>query len=87
MTQSSQNTRATITFHTTVENKERLERLATATRRSRSFLSNEALTNYLKAEEDFIMSVERGDADRLAGRTYDTDVAKKALDDKINKRN
>lgn len=83
MTQPTQTTRATITFHTTLENKERLERLAVATRRSRSFLSNEALLKYLEAEEDFIASVERGHADMQAGRIHDTKNARKNLHTKI----
>lgn len=63
--------RATVTFHTTPETKARLERLAAATRRSKSFLSNEALERYLAEEEAFIASVERGLADAEAGRVRD----------------
>lgn len=63
--------RATVTFHTTPETKARLERLAAATRRSKSFLSNEALERYLADEEAFIASVERGLADAEAGRVRD----------------
>ena len=52
--------RATVTFHTTPETKARLDRLATLTRRSKSFLTNEAVERYLAEEEAFIAAVEQG---------------------------
>lgn len=67
--------RATVTFHTSPENKVRLEKLAAATRRSKSYLSNEALERYLIEEEDFITSVTRGLADSKAGRVHSPDEA------------
>ncbi len=53
-------TRATVTYHTSVETRERLDRLAAETRRSRSFLTNEAVERYLAEEEAFMASVQRG---------------------------
>lgn len=71
--------RATVTFHTTPETKARLEKLAAATRRSKSFLSNEALERYLVEEEAFIASVHEGIADVRAGRVYTTDEVRTRL--------
>ena len=59
--------RATVTFHTSPQVKTRLERLATHTRRSRSFLANEAVERYLSDEEDFVRAVELGLAEADAG--------------------
>jgi predicted transcriptional regulator len=59
--------RATVTFHTSPEVKDRLERLAVHTRRSRSFLANEAVERYLADEEDFVRAVELGLAQADAG--------------------
>lgn len=59
--------RATVTFHTSPEVKDRLERLAVHTRRSRSFLANEAVERYLADEEDFVRGVELGLAQADAG--------------------
>ena len=58
--------RATVTFHTSPEVKARLDRLAQETRRSKSFLTNEAVARYLAEEEDFIADVRAGltEADR-----------------------
>ena len=60
--------RATVTFHTSPEVKARLDLLATRTRRSMSFLSNEAVERYLAEEEDFIRDVEAGIAEADAGQ-------------------
>ena len=67
--------RATVTFHTTPEVKARLERLASATRRSKSFLTNDAVERYLAEEEAFLAAVEAGVADADAGRVVGHDVA------------
>jgi len=58
--------RATVTFHTSPEIKERLDRLAGVTRRSKSFLTNEAVERYLAEEEEFVREVEAAiaEADR-----------------------
>ncbi len=63
--------RATVTFHTTPEVKTRLDILATRTRRSMSFLTNEAVERYLAEEEDFIRDVEAGIAAADAGHFID----------------
>ena len=59
--------RATVTFHTTPEIKARLDRLASLTRRSKSYLTNEAVERYLADEEAFIAAVEEGIAEADAG--------------------
>lgn len=69
-TQTRVDGRATITFHTSPAVKKRLDQLATATNRSRSFLTNKAVERYLAEEEDFIASVHEGIADADAGRMY-----------------
>lgn len=71
--------RATVTFHTTPEIKERLNRLATVTRRSKSFLTNAAVERYLAAEEEFVASVQAGIAGADAGQSYTTSELKERL--------
>jgi len=63
--------RATVTFHTSPDVKERLDRLATVTRRSKSFLTNEAVERYLGEEEAFVAAVEAGLAQANAGELID----------------
>ena len=63
--------RATVTFHTSPDVKARLERLATLTRRSESFLTNEAVERYLGDEEAFIAAVEEGLKQADAGELVD----------------
>jgi len=75
----SMTNRATVTFHTSPETKARLEALAKVTRRSSSFLSNEAVERYLAAEEDFVASVLDGVADADADRMQSGTEAKARL--------
>lgn len=49
-----------ISVHAEPETSRRLSQLAKATRRSKSFLANEAIERYLAAEEKFAASVKRG---------------------------
>ena len=67
--------RATVTFHTSPEIKERLDRLANVTRRSKSFLTNEAVERYLSEEEDFIRDVEAGIAEADTGEFIEHEAA------------
>ena len=78
--------RATVTFHTTPEIKERLDRLATVTRRSKSFLTYAAVEQYLAAEEDFVSRIARGIDDAEGGRSYSTQEAMVSMTDRINAR-
>lgn len=67
--------RATVTFHTSPEVKARLDVLASRTRRSKSFLTNEAVERYLSEEEDFIRDVELGLAEADAGQVMEHEAA------------
>jgi len=60
--------RATMTFHTSPDVKARLDRLAQITKRSKSYLTNEAVERYLAEEEDFVAAVYQGIEDAEAGR-------------------
>lgn len=71
--------RATITFHTSPEVKARLEQLAAATRRSKSFLTNDAVERYLAEEEAFLAAVDAGAKDSDAGRVVAHDDAMQYL--------
>jgi predicted transcriptional regulator len=76
---SAPSKRSVISVHTKPEVSERLEILSAATRRSKSFLANEAIEQYLSTEASFIASVEAGIADANAGRMYTTEELKKRL--------
>jgi len=71
--------RSVISVHTKPETSQRLEELATLTRRSKSFLANEAIERYLAEEEAFINSVRQGIADVAEGRLYSTDEIRQRL--------
>jgi len=71
--------RSVISVHTKPETSKRLEELATLTRRSKSFLANEAIERYLSEEEAFITSVRQGMADVAEGRVYETDEMRDRL--------
>jgi predicted transcriptional regulator len=77
--QMNMSNRATVTFHTSPEVKARLELLAGRTRRSKSFLTNEAVERYLAEEEDFIRDVEAGIAEANAGQLVEHEDAAKYL--------
>lgn len=66
-------TRSVISVHTKPDVSRRLDALSVATRRSKSFLANEAIERYLSAEESFVASVEEGIADIKAGRVMSTE--------------
>jgi predicted transcriptional regulator len=66
--------RATVTFHTSPEVKARLDVLASRTRRSKSFLTNEAVERYLSEEEDFIRDVELGLTEADSGQVLEHDA-------------
>lgn len=76
--------RTTITFHTTPETKARLDKLAAATRRSKSFLSNEAVEQYLAEEEAFIADVAAGTQDLDEDSTLTSEELTASLLDHID---
>jgi predicted transcriptional regulator len=58
----------TTTIRVTPETKQKLERIAADTRRSKSFLAAEAVTAYVDRELEIIGGIKRGLADVEAGR-------------------
>jgi predicted transcriptional regulator len=58
----------TMTIRVTPETKQKLERIAADTRRSKSFLAAEAVTAYVDRELEIIGGIKRGLADVGAGR-------------------
>jgi predicted transcriptional regulator len=53
-------TDTTITVRVSTELRDRLEVIAKETRRSKSFLSNEAIERYVESEEEYIESIKQG---------------------------
>lgn len=58
----------TMTIRVSRDVKEKLERIATDTRRSKSFLAGEAVSAYVDRELEIIEGIQRGLADVKAGR-------------------
>jgi predicted transcriptional regulator len=58
----------TMTIRLSPEVKEKLNRIATDTRRSKSFLAGEAVSAYVDRELEIIEGIKRGLADAKAGR-------------------
>ena len=77
--------RSVISVHTKPETSQRLEELALITRRSKSFLANDAIERYLQEEEAFVSSVKRGQADVVAGRVYTTAEVSQKVQTAIDK--
>jgi predicted transcriptional regulator len=69
----------TVTVRMTKSLRDRLEVLSAATRRSKSFLSMEAIQNYIETEEQIILGIERGQADVKAGRLVPHEIAMKRI--------
>ena len=70
--------REQVSFKLEINTKRRLEALAAATRRTKTFVLEEALNHYLDLNEWQIKSIEEGLEDARAGRviTHETLVAK-----------
>ncbi len=58
----------TMTIRVRPDVKEKLDRIAAATQRSKSFLAGEAVAAYVDRELEIIEGVKRGVADAAAGR-------------------
>lgn len=58
----------TMTIRVSPELKKKLDRIASATSRSRSFLAGEAVAAYVDRELEIIDGIKRGMADAEAGR-------------------
>lgn len=65
----------TMTIRLNAELKQKLDRLAQGTRRSRSFLAAEAVSAYVERELEIIEGIEHGLADVKAGRIVSHDEA------------
>lgn len=65
----------TMTIRVCPEVKEKLARIAAATRRSKSFLAGEAVAAYVDRELEIIEGIKRGQADAAAGRVVPHDEA------------
>ncbi|MDX8440436.1 CopG family ribbon-helix-helix protein [Mesorhizobium australafricanum] len=70
----------TMTIRVSSETKKKLERIATDTRRSKSFLAAEAVSDYVDRELEIIEGIKRGLADAKAGRLVSHDEAMIEID-------
>lgn len=73
-------TDTTITVRVSKELRDRLEAVAKATRRSKSFLSNEAIERYVESEEEYIESIRQGMKDIEEGRGIPHEEAMRRID-------
>lgn len=73
-------TSTTLSIRLSDETKAQLGLLATATRRSKSFLAAEAVAAYVAREQAIVAGIGRGLADMKAGRTVPHDVAMAEID-------
>jgi len=64
-----------MTIRVSLEVKQKLNRIATDTRRSKSFLAGEAVAAYVERELEIIDGIKRGMADAAAGRVIPHDQA------------
>jgi predicted transcriptional regulator len=74
----------TMTIRISSEVKEKLERLADGTRRSKSFLAGEAVAAYVERELEIIDGIQRGLEDVKTGRMVPDDQAMPEIDAVIN---
>lgn len=63
----------TMTIRLSRDLKDKLDRIATDTRRSKSFLASEAISAYVDRELEIIEGIKRGLADAKAGRVISHD--------------
>lgn len=74
----------TMSIRLSSETKDQLSLLATATRRSKSFLAAEAVAAYVMRERGIIEGINRGVADMEAGRVVSHDAAMAEVDSMID---
>ena len=70
----------TLTLRMRGSTKAKLDELAQHTRRSKSFLANDAITRYVERELEVVASIKRGMADMKAGRVVAHDVVMAEID-------
>jgi len=68
-------TSTTMTIRVRPDVKEKLDRIAADTQRSKSFLAGEAVAAYVERELEIIDGIKRGMADAAAGRVVSHDDA------------
>lgn len=82
--ETDESNRSVISVHTKPETSKRLDALSSLTRRSKSFLANDAIERYLAEEEAFVVSVHRGVVDAEAGHILSTTEARTQLRAKLD---
>ena len=75
--------RSVISVRTRPETANRLARLAQVTRRSKSFLANEAIERYLAEEEAFVTGIKRGLVQAETGQGHSTQAARAIMKARI----
>lgn len=75
--------REQVSFKLDAEKKRRLEALAIATRRTRTFVLEEAINQYLDLNEWQLKSIEEGLADAKEGRVVDSETLVKQLEQRV----
>jgi len=73
-------TSSTLSIRVSPEIRERLEKLAVSTRRSKSFLAAEAIEAYVARELEIMEGIERGLEDMRAGRVIPHEEAMARID-------
>jgi predicted transcriptional regulator len=76
-------TDTTITVRVSTELRNRLEAIAKETRRSKSFLSNEAIERYVESEEEFIESIKQGMKELDEGKGIPHEEVMREIDEMI----
>jgi predicted transcriptional regulator len=76
-------TDTTITVRVSTGLRDRLEAIAKTTRRSKSFLSNEAIERYVESEEEFIESIKQARKDMSEGRGIPHEQVMREIDEMI----
>lgn len=76
-------TDTTITVRVSTELRDRLEAIAKETRRSKSFLSNEAIEEFVAIEEMELAAIREGIEDMRNGNTISHEVAINRFDEAI----
>lgn len=75
----------TLTLRLTPELKDRLDKLAQRTRRSKSFLAGEAIADYVARELAIVAGIESGIEDVKAGRVVPHDKAVADINGRIRR--
>ena len=75
--------REQVSFKLESNTKQRLEALATATRRTKTFILEEAINQYLAINEWQLKCIEEGIEDAKAGRFIDSETLIKKLEKRI----